>query len=103
MRQISPVSSPTPVLVFTLDTLRLSAGGMVMFANESTTLDIDVVFDDPSKVAEAPFFPSGAGNIPRFHAGEGGVGSFVARAFFVPGTYNYHSTLFDTHGTIIVE
>jgi plastocyanin len=92
----TPVGSTTPVLAFDPQTLTVSAGATVIFVNQSADLMIDVVFDDPTNVLESPLIPNGAGDIAPFTA-------IATRAFFVPGTYTYHSTLFDTHGTIIVQ
>ena len=97
----TPVGSTTPVLVFDPQTLTVGVGATVFFETTST-LTTDVVFDDPTNVTESPLFPSGVGNIPPFHADPGSLAG-AARAFFTPGTYTYHSTLYDTHGTIIVQ
>jgi hypothetical protein len=100
---ITPVGSTTPTLQWAPGTIEVSAAGHVLFVTNSTTQDIDVVFDDPADVAESFLAPSGAGNIPPFRALPDNGGAFMARAFPVPGTYTYHSTTFDTHGTIIVR
>ncbi|HMA01317.1 MAG: Ig-like domain-containing protein [Gemmatimonas sp.] len=99
----TPAGSTTPTLQWAPGTIEISAGGTVLFVTQSTTQDIDVVFDDPADVAESFLAPSGGGDIPPFRALPDNGGAFVARAFPVPGSYNYHSTTFDTHGTIIVR
>lgn len=100
---IIPVGSTTPSMQWSPGTIEVSAAGQVLFVTESTTQDIDVVFDDPTNVTESSLAPSGAGNIPPFRALPDNGGAFMARAFPLPGTYTYHSTTFDTHGTIIVR
>ncbi len=99
----TPVGSSTPVLEWAPGTIEVSAGGTVLFFTQSTDKDIDVVFDDPSNVVESFLAPAGGGDIPPFRAVPDQGGAFVARAFPVPGSYNYHSTTFDTHGTIVVR
>lgn len=99
----TPAGSTTPALAWAPGTIEISAGGTVLFVTQSTTQDIDVVFDDPADVAESFLAPSGGGDIPLFRALPDNGGAFVARSFPVPGSYNYHSTTFDTHGTIIVR
>lgn len=98
----TPEGSTTSVLRWEPGTIEVSAGATVLFFTQTPNRDIDVVFDDPANVAESPLAPSGSGDIPLFSApDENGI--FVARAFPVPGSYNYHSTTFDTQGTIIVR
>ena len=99
----TPVGSTTQVLQWAPGTIEVSAGGQVLFITLSTTQDIDVVFDDPDAATESFLLPSGGGNIPPFHAEPDAGGAFVARAFPVPGSYDYHSTTFNTHGTIVVR
>lgn len=98
----TPVGSTTPVLAFDPDRIVVSVGATVLFANNSIRESTGIVFDDPANVAESPLLPTGAGDIPPFHADENGSG-LVTRAFFTPGTYTFHSTTFDTHGTIVVQ
>jgi len=98
----TPAGSTTPVLRWEPGTIEVSAGATVLFFTQTPNRELDVVFDDPADVAESPLAPSGSGNIPPFSApDENGI--FVARMFPVPGSYNYHSTTFDTQGTIIVR
>ncbi|HEX6535945.1 MAG TPA: hypothetical protein VF041_15220 [Gemmatimonadaceae bacterium] len=99
----TPPGSTTSVLVFDPPTLVVSAGATVLFANGSFDKSIDVVFDDSANVMESPIIPEGSGNIPPFHADSLNTFPYVSRAFMAPGTYTYHSTLFDTHGTIVVQ
>jgi hypothetical protein len=99
----NPVGSPTQVLQWAPGSIEISAGGTVLFVTQSTTQDIDVVFDDPDAATESFLAPSGGGNIPPFHAEPDQGGAFFARSFLAPGSYNYHSTTFDTHGTIVVR
>lgn len=99
----TPAGSTTSVLVIDPPTLVVSAGATVLFANASFDKSIDYVFDDSTHVMESPIIPEGAGNIPAFHADSLHPAVYVTRAFPTPGTYTYHSTLFDTHGTIVVE
>lgn len=100
---ITPAGSTTPVLQWAPGTIEVSAGGQVLFFTQSTTQDIDVVFDDPDAATESFLAPSGGGNIAPFHAEPDNGGAFFARAFAVPGSYDYHSTTFNTHGTIVVR
>jgi hypothetical protein len=98
----TPAGSTTPELRWEPGTIEVSAGATVLFFTQTPNRDLDVVFDDPAKVAESPLAPSGSGDIPLFSApDENGI--FFARAFPLAGSYNYHSTTFDTHGTIIVR
>lgn len=101
----TPVESTTPVLAFDPPTMYVAPGATVLFANASFSMPIDVVFDDPTNVLASPLVPSGEGNIPAFKSDSANPGTtvFIGRAFPVPGSYTYHSTLFDTHGTIVVE
>ena len=99
----TPVNSTTPVLAFDPGTLTVGVGASVFFINSSVDQAIDVVFDDPTSAAESPVFPTGSGNIVPFTADPVFGPMAAARAFFVPGTYHYHSTLYDTQGTIIVQ
>lgn len=99
----NPAGSTTQVLQWAPGTIEISAGGTVLFVTESTTQDIDVVFDDPDAATESFLAPSGGGNIPPFHAEPDQGGAFFARMFLVPGSYDYHSTTFNTHGTIVVR
>ena len=99
----TPVNSTTPVLAFDPGTLTVGVGASVFFFNNSVDQAIDVVFDDPTNVGESPLFPSGTGNIAPFTADPVFGPMAAARAFFVPGTYTYHSALYDTQGKIIVQ
>ena len=99
----TPVGSTTPVLQWAPGSIEISAGGTVLFVTQSTTQDIDVVFNDPDAATESFLAPSGGGNIAPFHAEPDQGGAFFARSFLVPGSYDYHSTTFDTHGTIVVR
>lgn len=102
--ETTPASSPTPVFVFQPADLTVSAGASVFFVNASYTTKIDVVFDDSTDVAESPFFPMGSGNIEPFRTDTiAGSPGYRFRAFPKPGTYTYHSTLFNTNGRIIVQ
>jgi hypothetical protein len=95
--------STTPVLEWAPGSIEVSAGGQVLFITESVDQDIDVVFDDPDAATESFLLPTGGGNIPPFRAVPDGGGAFIARAFATPGSYEYHSTTFNTHGTIVVR
>ena len=98
----TPAGATSPSLRWEPGTIEVSAGASVLFILLTPHKDIDVVFDDPTDVGESPLAPSGGGDIPPFNApDENGI--FIARSFPVPGSYNYHSTTFDTHGTIIVR
>lgn len=104
------------LLVFEPGTLTIGVGGTIIWINSLTPL-VDVVFDDPSSVASANlpgFFGlfynghPGSGNIPAFGAEYDSTGTVIfpsttaARTFNKAGTYNYHSQLYGTRGTIIV-
>jgi hypothetical protein len=99
----TPVGNTTPVLQWAPGSIEISAGGTVLFTTQSTTQDIDVVFDDPDAATESFLAPSGGGNIAPFHAEPDQGGAFFARSFPTPGSYDYHSTTFNTHGTIVVR
>ena len=99
----TPVGNTTTVLQWAPGSIEISAGGTVLFTTQSTTQDVDVVFDNPDAATESFLAPSGGGDIPPFHAEPDQGGAFFARSFPVPGSYNYHSTTFDTHGTIVVR
>jgi hypothetical protein len=88
----------------------VGAGALIFFQNAGAPAT-DITFDDPTNVAEdtrdCPSFVElcGFGNIEPFALEPGddtGLSAVRARAFPVPGTYNFHSTLFGTTGTIIV-
>lgn len=98
----NPVGS-TPQLAFEPGTLTVGVGATVVFLTYTAAMGTDVVFDDPTDVAESPLIPTGAGNIEEFR-GEGEFhDNFRSRAFPKPGTYTYHSTLYNTNGRIIVQ
>ena len=99
----NPVGNTTQTLEWAPGSIEIGAGGSVLFVTQSTTQDIDVVFDDPDAATESFLAPTGGGNIPPFHAEPDQGGAFFARSFPAPGSYNYHSTTFDTHGTIVVR
>ena len=99
------------VLVFPPAPILIGVGGYVAWIN-MTSLPIDVVFDDPTNVAQdddlCALFGSvfcGSGNIPSWSADPSGdpFASARVRQFWVPGTYHYHSALYGTTGTIIVQ
>lgn len=98
----TPAGSTTTSIRWEPGTIEVSAGATVLFFIQTPNRPIDVVFDDPADVAESPLAPSGSGDIAPFEAPDEN-GRFMARAFPVPGSFNYHSTTFDTHGTIIVR
>ncbi len=90
----------------------VGTGAQVVFGNETFNLT-DVTFDNPAAVDSSALycyfaqfgFPwlCGTGNIEPFALDTTIVGSDLrARAFPLPGTYNYHSTLFGTTGVIVV-
>jgi hypothetical protein len=86
-------------------------GALIFFLNTGAPAT-DITFDNPTNVAAdvrdcSPEFPSAceSGNIEPFAldpSDETGASGLRIRAFPVPGTYNYHSTLFGSTGTIIV-
>lgn len=99
-----PTGSAQPILSFAPPELTIGVGGTVLFLQTSFVMPIDVVFDDSTAVAESPILPGGGGNIPAWVADTTSyAGPFRARAFVNPGTYTYHSTLYNTNGRIIVR
>ena len=100
----TPFGSPSQVLVFQPADLTVSAGASIFFVNQSATMSIDIVFDDPTDVAESSLFPMGSGNITAFRTDTiHGDPGYRFRAFPKAGTYTYHSTLFKTNGRIVVQ
>lgn len=103
------------VLVFSSPVL-VGVGADVLWYNP-TGLPLDVTFDDSTNVAQddlicglvagSPYeeVACGNGNISSWKADPGGDGTLSnrIRQFRVPGTYHYHSTLYGTTGTIIVQ
>ncbi len=92
--------------------LTLGNGATVAFENLSHTM-VDITFDDSTHVdSSAVFCPfwrlfapwvCGAGNIPPFATDTTvPLSGFRQRAFPVPETYNFHSTLFGTSGQIVI-
>jgi plastocyanin len=93
--------------------VELGPGAIVRFFN-TTGVATDVTFDDPTNIASvatycgAPFTTTApwlcaSGNIDAFgDDGASGFATWRVRAFPVPGTYTFHSTLFGTTGTIVV-
>jgi hypothetical protein len=97
------------------------AGGVVAWQHLSATM-LDIIFDDPTHVAEPPValcdllpqaFPPGpycgTGNVaPFLGAGPGqflnteGYAPWAFRRFPLAGTYPYHSTTNGAHGVVIV-
>lgn len=117
----TPKNSLTPVSYFSPATLTLGVGGHVIWLNQSKQ-PVDIVFDNPAAaqaVGDAyvdifaylyglngPDNPNAAGNIPAFapvDSTSGGDGTGVRiRWFPQAGTYTYHSTLYNTTGSIVV-
>jgi hypothetical protein len=96
--------------VFSPNRMTVGAGAIVFFQSADAP-PTDITFDDPTNVAEdtlhCPFAVQfcGSGNIEPFalEAGdETGLSAVRARRFPVVGTYNFHSTLFGSSGTITV-
>lgn len=103
----TPVGSTTPVSYFDPGTVRLATGGEIFWINQSGQA-VDIVFDDPSQVGEAPDLPdgSGGGNIPDLPGDSTAQANgriFAGRSFPVPGTYSYHSERYGTTGKIVVQ
>jgi hypothetical protein len=117
----TPRNSPTPESYFSPQVLTIGVGGYVLWINQSGQ-PVDIVFDDPSaaQAVEEPYLslfaflygltgpynPNESGNIPAFvaadsTAGADGQGTRI-RWFTQEGTYPYHSTLYNTSGTIVV-
>jgi len=96
---------------YTPNKVTVGAGALIFFLN-TTAPATDITFDDPTNVGAdvrdcSPDFPPAceSGNIGLFGpdpSDETGLSGVRIRAFPVPGTYNYHSTLFGSTGTIIV-
>lgn len=89
----------------------LGPGAIILYSNQNAPAT-DVTFDDPTNVGQADeycgFFASlcGSGNIDawtRDPSDAGGFSALRARAFPVPGTYRFHSTLTAASGTIIID
>jgi hypothetical protein len=126
-----PTGETDPFFNFVPGTLVVGAGATVAFVNSSFTDSLDIVFDNPAAVVEAPPFllsgnlvpSSGSGNItpwmrysnaacndlpaglPRINCLLGiGTSSMRARQFPTPGTYQYRSkTQKSSTGVIIVK
>lgn len=116
-----------PRLRVTNEKVHIGVGGQVVWQNTTNSL-VDVVFDDTANVAASPLdcdsssvfallilCPNGhpgAGNIAPFKIFsaelEPGSGFFLdlrnnaIRRFPIAGTYPWHSTTQDAHGTVIV-
>ncbi len=90
---------------FSPSEVTIAAGGIVVWWN-GTGRDADVVFDDPTNVAEDDLLCfCGSGNIPAFGdtTGTGGVfDGMRARRFPVAGTYRYRSPITGASGAITV-
>jgi hypothetical protein len=100
---------------FSPDRLVIGPGGTVLIGNHSGIVT-DMTFDDPTNVMQVdmwcrpPFsiiapLMCGSGNIEAFAREPNdtqGLTALRTRRFPVPGTYNYHSTIFGTTGTIVV-
>ena len=109
--QIVPlVEGGRSLLGFSPGHITVGTGASVAFQTNST-MKIDVTFDDSTQVGRSwlcPYFPSfpwvcGIGNIAPFASDSTVPLSGVRlRGFPVPGTYNFHSTLFGTTGQITV-
>ncbi len=86
----------------------ISIGGSIIWTNWVIT-PVDIVFDDPTNVAEGPFPCSSCsideGNVEPFAADDTEDGPEpvnVSRSFPVAGTYNYRSTITGKTGVIVV-
>ena len=117
----TPITSLTPIGTFNPEHYIVGIGAIVTWENDSVNTPIDVVFDDSGAVQEAETLgsgqlslfscslgiadcsPTGAGNIPAFHADPATGPAFRSRSFPVAGTYTYHSRLYGTRGSIIVQ
>jgi hypothetical protein len=100
---------------FSPDRLVIGPGGTVLIGNHSGIVT-DMTFDDPTNVMQVdmwcrpPFsiiapLMCGSGNIEAFAREPNdtqGLTALRTRRFPVPGTYNFHSTIFGTTGTIVV-
>jgi plastocyanin len=95
-----PVGSTTPIAVFSPDSVVIAPGGMVQWSNPTAT-PVDIVFDNPAAATEAPFNPSGDGNIAAFKADSQPVSR--ARVFLQAGVYPFHSALNGTSGKVVVR
>lgn len=97
--------------VFSPSNIELGPGAIVLFGNV-TALPTDVTFDDPTNVAEdyrdCGFLATlcGTGNIDAWAkdpTDDSGITGLRARSFPVPGTYTFHSTIFGSTGTIVID
>lgn len=117
----TPTNSLTPLSYFSPTALTVGVGAHVIWLNYSKQ-PVDIVFDTPSAaqaVSDAyadifaalyglnqPGNPNSGGNMPSFAPvdstnGGDGVGVRI-RWFTQAGTYTYHSTLYNTTGSIVV-
>lgn len=87
-----PSTNPTGNNIFGPATVEIAAGGEVVWGNYSFT-PTDIVFDDPTNVAEDILICGcGSGNVD-FFVGDSVFGpGIAARRFPVAGTYTYHTT-----------
>lgn len=130
---VVPTGSSTPILTFWPQIVTVGIGTIVTWVNPSLSDSIDVVFDDPTNVDSVPFtstagFSTGRGNITPWLQDTLGTGSVIdsliwnyydaiglgncvgflacqerQRLFPRAGTYHYHSTLYPSSGTIVVQ
>ena len=104
----TPVESTMPVSYFDPGEVALATGGQIVWVNGSGQA-VDIVFDNPSQVREAPVLPdgSGGGNIPNLPDDSTALAHgrlpLVARSFPIPGVYAYHSVRYGTSGKIVVQ
>ena len=111
--EIDPVQQANGQIVgaFTPSNVEMGPGAKIYFGNPNAP-PTDVTFDDPTNVAQddadCAFIESlcGSGNIPawaRDPNDDSGLSGLRARRFPVPGTYHFHSTIFGTSGTIVID
>jgi hypothetical protein len=103
-------SSGQTIGVFGPSHVILGPGAIVLFFSQGAP-PTDLTFDDPTNIEQddrdCPLseYLCGTGSIEAFALDPNdptGLSSSRARRFPVPGTYNFHSTLFGSSGSIVV-
>lgn len=104
----------TRVASFSINTVTLSAGGVIGWFIMDLDRQLDVIFDDPSAATAGCHTLFGCGGELPATGGTGNISAYVAndtiifgnarfRRFNRPGTYTYHSTKTTDTGVIVVQ